>query len=128
MIQKGLPYGVIFKLFYCLFCRDQNGFNASHMDYHYMENPEKIETWMEVEPASSEFSISSFRALAGRWMTSPAAMRFTTTSSNFWMFLGFFAAMLLERLGLGPIVKGCPRHACCISSFDCSYYYARTYF
>ena len=36
-----------------------------------------FKTW--VLPASSAFSRSSFKAFAGRWITSPAAIRFTTT-------------------------------------------------
>lgn len=42
---------------------------------------------MVVAPASRLFSIISFKALAGRRMTSPAAIRFTTASSNRLIFL-----------------------------------------
>lgn len=39
-------------------------------------------TVMDVAPASSEFSIISFSALKGRWMTSPAAILLTTAGSR----------------------------------------------
>ncbi|KAG5529396.1 hypothetical protein RHGRI_029948 [Rhododendron griersonianum] len=36
----------------------------------------------EVEPASRLFSISSFTAETGHWITSPAMIRFTTDTSS----------------------------------------------
>lgn len=36
------------------------------------------------------FSSNSFNAFAGLWITSPAAIRFTTVASNFWIFPGVF--------------------------------------
>ena len=53
--------------------------------------------WIDVDPASKQFSISSFKALAGLWITSPAAMRLTTTSSNFWMCRGFFGPPSISK-------------------------------
>ena len=44
--------------------------------------PALAATAMLVEPASRLFSIISLRALLGRWMTSPAAMRFITCWSS----------------------------------------------
>lgn len=70
-------------------------------------------TVMAVEPASSEFSINSFSAEAGLCTTSPAAMRFTTTSSSFRMGGGACAAFaarfaigslsLLAVVAMGPL-------------------------
>lgn len=40
---------------------------------------------MEVAPASSEFSMSSLMTDAGRWTTSPAAMRSTTCFGKAWI-------------------------------------------
>ena len=47
--------------------------------------PDRADTVILVDPASKQFSMSSFRADAGRTTTSPAAMRFTTASSNRWI-------------------------------------------
>lgn len=44
--------------------------------------PSLTTTLIEVEWASRLFSISSLTAETGRWMTSPAAIRFTTDSSK----------------------------------------------
>lgn len=44
--------------------------------------PSLTTTSMEVACASTAFSRSSFKALHGRWMISPAAMRFTTRGSS----------------------------------------------
>lgn len=44
--------------------------------------PSLTETEMEVEAASREFSTSSLTAAEGRWMTSPAAILFTTDASS----------------------------------------------
>jgi hypothetical protein len=44
--------------------------------------PSFTSTATDVAPASRLFSMSSFSADAGRWMTSPAAIRFTTASSS----------------------------------------------
>ena len=46
-------------------------------------NPPSFNTIdIEVEPASNEFSINSLIALHGLFITSPAAIRLTTTGSN----------------------------------------------
>ena len=44
--------------------------------------PPPMVTVIEVAPASSEFSSSSLTAFAGRWTTSPAAIRLTTSSGS----------------------------------------------
>nr|GLL40480.1 hypothetical protein APHCRT_1079 [Ipomoea trifida] len=44
--------------------------------------PSLTTTEIEVEPASRLFSTSSFTAETGRWMTSPAAILFTTDWSR----------------------------------------------
>src|SRR3954454_17742114 len=44
-------------------------------------------------PASTAFSTSSLTAAAGRSMTSPAAMRLTTTGGNWRIFIGSFYAI-----------------------------------
>ena len=55
-------------------------------------------TAIEVEPASRLFSNISLTADAGRWITSPAAMRFTTASSNFWIPFGpWFESMFCAQ-------------------------------
>src|SRR5258708_6934875 len=41
--------------------------------------------WMEVAPASSEFSTSSLTTLAGRSTTSPAAIKRMRDSGSFWI-------------------------------------------
>jgi hypothetical protein len=53
--------------------------------------PARDSTLIEVEPASSEFSSISLSALAGRWITSPAAIRFTTSLDSARMGVGWDA-------------------------------------
>ena len=55
---------------------------------------------MEVEPASRLFSSISLSALEGRWITSPAAIRFTTSCSSAWMVL------ILKSKSPGGRIKG----------------------
>jgi len=43
---------------------------------------DKVHAETEVAPASNEFSSISLIAFAGRWITSPAAIRLTTASSK----------------------------------------------
>lgn len=45
---------------------------------------------------SYQFSINSLTALAGRWITSPAAMRLTTVSSSLRITPAMFTALLIQ--------------------------------
>lgn len=56
--------------------------------------PDLSVTWIDFDAASIQFSIISLIAFAGRWMTSPAAILFTTTSSNC-LICGIAAAILI---------------------------------
>ena len=54
--------------------------------------PSRTVTVIDLDPASREFSSISFRAEAGRWITSPAATRFTTSGESRTMGLGLMAS------------------------------------
>ena len=64
--------------------------------------PPLASTEIEVAPASSEFSSISLSADAGRWMTSPAAMRLTVCWSSFFIFVGGAEAAIGSALRVSP--------------------------
>lgn len=65
---------------------------------------------MEVAFASSEFSMSSLMTDAGRWTTSPAAMRSTTCLGKAWI-RGFSSGgggeLFISRRGLLLLASFC---------------------
>lgn len=68
--------------------------------------PSLAVTVIDVAPASREFSINSFSALAGRWTTSPAAILFTTAGSSRTMAVGPAGAMAWDPDQSSPWSRG----------------------
>lgn len=73
------------KHVYCVMRRPGTMFKNEYLTWRNFNPPNFTVIWMLDEFASKLFSMSSFNAFAGRRIISPAAIRFTTTASSFFI-------------------------------------------